>query len=206
MKKLEVFVLFVILTAVTALGQDKDRRVELKSGVITMTSDLLGQTVITKKYIDDYGRKFAEYTMTPYYEDGERKDSLIVGKIRGDINDIVVDYANKVLRVQTLDSTVINFVNLSEAAIKKYKIKRLGEEEVCGEPCVKYSFSYKSQGQNLKYQVWVWKGVTLKQRIKTLFMDYESEATAIQVDVPIDSTVFVVPDYPLMPWPDEAKL
>ena len=205
MKKLEVFVLFVILTAATALAQEKERLVDFKSGIITMTSDLLGQTVITKKYYDDYGRKFAQFTMEPYYEDGERKDTLLIGRIRGDVNNIVVDYANKVLRVQSRDSTEINFVNLSEEAIKKYKIKRLGEEEVCEKPCVKYSFSYKSQGQNLKYQVWVWKGVTLKKRVKSLFLDYESEATAIQVDVPVDSTVFVVPDYPLEPWPEEAK-
>ena len=38
----------------SSFAQEKERLVDFKSGIITMTSDLLGQTVITKKYYDDY--------------------------------------------------------------------------------------------------------------------------------------------------------
>lgn len=177
----------------------------MKSAIITMSSEFMEQTLITKKYIDDYGFRFAQFTVAPYFEDGVRKDTLIVGRIRDEGKDTTVDYINKVLTLQKDESDVINFLNLTDDVKKKYNIKRVGEEEVCGKPCNKYSMSYKVKGLKTRDIVWVWKGITLKRRVISFVQDREVVATDIQVEVPIDSSVFVVPDYPLVSSPEEAK-
>lgn len=197
MKKVVIAVLFAILASTTISAQESNRRTEMKSAVITMTSELMEQTLITMKYIDDYGNKHAQFTMTPFYEDGKRIDSLIVGRVRVNGKDITIDYINKCLSVKENESGFISFLNLNDDVIKKYKIKKLGEEEVCGKPCTKYSMSYKINGLKTKDLVWVWKGVTLKRRVISFVSDREVVATDIQEDVPIDPSVFVVPDYPL---------
>ena len=205
MKRLTTVLLISFLTMAMAFAQESNRIIEMKSVIITMTSEFMEQTLITKKYFDDYGQKFAQFTLLPFYDNGGRRDSLIVGKVRcGDV-DIVVDYINHALRIQTKDSLTINFLNLTEDVVKKYKIKRIGEEYVCGKPCVKYSFVYKIQGNQIKTQVWVWKGVTLKKRDISFLQEREMEAIDIQVDVPIDSSFFVVPDYPMKSWSDKDK-
>ncbi len=205
MRRIIIIVLFTFIITATAIAQENSRRIEMKSAIITMSSELMEQTLITKKYLDNYGLKFAQFTVIPYFEDGERKETLMMGRIRNEGTDTTVDYINKVLTAQKDESDVINFLNLTEETIRKYKIKKLGEEDVCGKPCVIYSMSYKSQGVNTKDQVWVWKGITLKRRVTSFAQDREVVAVDIQEDVPIDSSVFVVPDYPLKSWPDKAK-
>lgn len=200
-----MIVLFIFLTAAITISQENDRRIKMKSAIITMSSEFMEQTLITKKYLDNYGHRFAQFTMMPYFEDGERKDTLIKGRIRSEGKDITVDYINRVLTVQNDESEVINFLNLTEDVIKKYSIKRLGEEDVCGKPCVKYSMSYKIQGVNSKDYVWVWNGITLKRSIKSFLQDSEIVAIDIQLDVPIDSSVFIVPDYPSVSSPGKIK-
>lgn len=197
MKKVVIAVLFAILASTTLSAQEGNRRTEMRSAIITMSSEFMEQTLITKKYLDDYGSKFAQFTVAPYFEEGERKDSLLVGRIRNNGKDTTVDYINKVLVVQSDDDNVVNFLNLTDDVIKKYGIKKLGEEDVCGKPCTKYSMSYKISGLKTKDLVWVWKGVTLKRRVISFVSDREVVATDIQEDVPIDPSVFVVPDYPL---------
>lgn len=204
MKKVIIVSLFTILLTVTAFAQDT-RRTEMKSGIITMVSELLGREVVTKEFFDDYGAKSAEFTTASYFEDGERKDTLLFGKVGSGDSILFVDYLNKVLRVAINKNDKINFMNLTEDVIKKHHIKRLGEEEVCGKPCTKYSLLMDSNGKRAKGQAWVWKGITLKARIRSFPLEYEIEAIDIQLDVPIDSSVFVVPDYPLVSSPEEAK-
>ena len=172
----------------------------MKSGIITMASELLGREVITKKYFDDYGAKLVEITTASFYENGERKDTLLYGKvIRGD-SILFVDHSNKVLRFVAKESESINFLNLTEEIIKKYQIERLGEEDVCGKPCIKYALLLDNDGKRVKGQAWVWRGFTLRTRFKSFPVEREIEAIDIQVDVPIDSSVFIVPDYPVKPW------
>ena len=103
------------------------------------------------------------------------------------------------LDIQTLNTKVLQhfFETLYQDVIKKYKITRLGEEDVCGKPCVKYSCLIKGQGIRTKVQVWVWRGISLKKKVFTLPLNMEYEAIDVQEDVPIDPSVFVVPDYPL---------
>ena len=199
-----LIVVLSIFTAFTAFAQD-NRRTEMKSGIITMASELLGREVITKKYFDDYGVKSSEFTSATFYENGERKETLLYGRARSGDCVFFVDHLNKALRVTAKDSDIINFLGLTDDIIEKYQIKRLGEEEVCGKPCTKYSLILDNNGKRAKGQAWVWKGITLKTRVKSFPLEYEIEAIDIQLDVPIDSSVFVVPDYPLVSSPQEAK-
>ena len=96
MRRIIIIVLFTFIITATAIAQENSRRIEMKSAIITMSSELMEQTLITKKYLDNYGLKFAQFTVIPYFEDGERKETLMMGRIRNEGTDTTVDYINKV--------------------------------------------------------------------------------------------------------------
>ena len=87
----------------------------------------------------------------------------------------------------------VNFSNLDEKAIKKYKVKELGTETVAGKECKKYEVTLFMMGQPRKQTVWVYKGITLKSSSSSDFGDMTQTATKIQEDVEIPASMFTLP-------------
>ena len=141
-------------------------------------------------YFDDYGAK--QVTVT---EMGDRKTRTLT--IDG--KNVMVNDAEKTAREMPQmgamsNRTKINFSALNEKVIKKNKIKELGEEEVAGKLCKKYS--YRTAGMNgpVTQTVWIYKGITLKSSMDMGFGEMGQTALSIEEDIEVDPALFTLPE------------
>ena len=180
--------IFAVLAAAFCVGaQAQEKLYEVKSGIVTMEMDMMGQTMTQEIYFDDYGAKQA--TVSNF---GGNKMRMLV--IDGS-NVMVSDDQKTATKMPMMGAQErVNFCNLTEKEIKKYKVQELGKETVAGKECTKYSVTLMMMGQPQKQTVWVYKGITLKTTMKTDFGEMGMAATKIQEDVQIDPAMFVVPE------------
>jgi len=184
MKKILIIAAF--LAACISAGA-QEARYTVKSGIVTMEMDMMGQAMVQEIYFDDYGAKQA--TVSNF--GGQKMRTLVV-----DGSNVMVNDAEKTaIRMPMMgDAERINFSNLTEKDIKKNKIKELGEETIAGKPCKKYSVSVFMMGQVIKQTVWVYKGITLKSSSNTDFGEMVQTATKVVEDVEMPASMFTVPE------------
>lgn len=183
---------FLIIASLMALclgaaGQEK--LYSVKSGIVTMEMDMMGQKVVQQQYFDDYGAKQA--TMMDF--GGQKMRSIeLDGK-----NVMIDDAAKTAVSMPAMGPQAnnrINFLNLDEKTIKKNKIKEEGQEEVAGKMCTKYSYKVLMMGQAVTVNACVYKGITLKNSVRTDFGEMVTKAIKIEEDVQIDPAMFVLPE------------
>lgn len=188
MKKLMIIAGLMAL-CLGAAAQEKIYSV--KSGKVTMEMDMMGQKVVQQMYFDDYGTKQA----TVMEMMGQKMRSIEV-----DGKNVMIDDAAKTamsmpgMGPQMGSNSNINFLNLDEKTIKKNKIKEVGQEEVAGKMCTKYTYRMLMMGQGVNVNAWVYKGITLKTSVKTDFGEMVMEATKVEEDVQVDPAMFVLPE------------
>ena len=141
-------------------------------------------------YFDDYGAK--QVTVTEF--NGNTTRTLVI-----DGKNVMINDAEKTAREMpqmgmSSGRTKINFSNLTPKVIKKNKIKELGEEEVAGKLCKKYS--YRTAGMNgpVTQFVWIYKGITLKSAMDMGFGEMGQTAISLEEDIEIDPALFTVPE------------
>ena len=186
--KMKKALIFAILCIFCIGAQAQDKPYEVKSGIVTMEMDMMGQKVVQELYFDDYGAKQA--TISEFQ--GRKMRGL---EVNGE-NLMIDDETNTAMRMpgMGMGGEKINFADKSEKNIKKNKIKELGEEEYIGLPCQKYSYRVMTMGGAMTTYVWVYKGITLKTSMKTDFGEMGMGATKLQEDVEIDPAMFTVPE------------
>jgi hypothetical protein len=183
MKKM---LIFAVLAAAFCVGaQAQEKLYEVKSGIVTMEMDMMGQTMTQEIYFDDFGAKQA--TVSNF---GGNKMRMLV--IDGS-NVMVSDDQKTATKMPMMGAQErVNFCNLTEKEIKKYKVQELGKETVAGKECTKYSVTLMMMGQPQKQTVWVYKGITLKTTTNSDFGGNQT-ATKIQENVEIPASMFTVP-------------
>ena len=141
-------------------------------------------------YFDDYGAK--QVTVTEF--NGNTTRTLVI-----DGKNVMVNDAEKTAREMPQmgamsNRTQINFSALTDKVIKKNKIKELGEEEVAGKLCKKYS--YRTAGMNgpVTQFVWIYKGITLKSAMDMGFGEMGQTALSIEEDIEVDPALFTLPE------------
>ena len=189
------YIIFSLLMAICFGAAAQEQRYAVKSGIITMEMDMMGQAIVQEIYFDDYGAKQA----TVMNMRGQKTRNIVV-----DGKTVMVNDEEKTAMTMPsmgpggpgagLMGSDINFLNLDEKTIKKNKIKELGEEEIIGLPCKKYSYRVMMMGGAMTTYVWIYKGITLKTSMKTDFGEMGMAATKLQEDVEIDPAMFVVPE------------
>lgn len=189
MKKLMIIAGLMAL-CLGAAAQEKIYSV--KSGIVTMEMDMMGQKVVQQMYFDDYGAKQA----TVMEMRGQKMRGIQVdGK-----NVMIDDAAKTAMSMPGMGPQMgggnnkINFLNLDEKTIKKNKIKEEGQEEVAGVMCTKYSYRMLMMGQGVNVNAWVYKGITLKTAVKTDFGEMITMATKVEEDINVDPALFVLPE------------
>jgi hypothetical protein len=76
----------------------------------------------------------------------------------------------------------------------KFKIKELGQEQVAGKMCTKYSMETTGFGQQaMPVTVWVWKGIILKRVSSFNDNTFTTVAVEINENAPINADVFTIP-------------
>lgn len=185
MKKILIIAVLISLCAGT---HAQEKCYEIKSGIVTMEMDVMGQTIVQKLYFDDYGLKNANTS-----ELGGRQIRRIeVGNEQIMIND--TERTATKMPAMSIETNSINFLNLTEQVVKKNKIKEIGQEEIAGKPCTKYTYKVLMMGQARSVNVWIYKGITLKTSAKTDFGEIVITATNIEEDVQIDPSMFTIPE------------
>lgn len=183
MKKL---VIIAILAAFCMGAQAQEKLYTVKSGVVTMEMNMMGQNIVQKVYFDDYGVKKA--TVSNF--NGQDSRQIVV-----DGETIMINDAEKTamkMPMMGMQETV-NFSNLDEKTMKKFKVQELGKETIAGKECTKYQVTVMMMGQPQKQTVWVYKGVTLKSSSSSDFGDMTQTATKFEENVEIPASMFVIP-------------
>ena len=187
MKRLAII---AVLAAFCVGAQAQEKLYEVKSGKVTMEMDMMGQTMVQEIYFDDYCAKQA----TVMNMQGQK-----MRQIAQDGSNIMIDDAAKTATKMPAMGMMggeqrINFSNLDEKTIKKYKVKELGTETIAGKECKKYSVTVFMMGQPQKQTVWVYKGITLKSSSSSDFGEMVQTATKLQENVEIPASTFTVPE------------
>ena len=186
MKRLAIIAILAAALCVGANAQEKFY--EVKSGIVTMQTSIMGQNTVQHIYFDDYGAKQA--TIMEF--GGERVRSI---EIDGS-NVMINDTEKTAIRMPAMGASTnrINFTDKSEKNIKKNKIKEIGTDTVAGKPCTKYTVAVLMMGQVIKQTVSVYKGITLMSSTKTNFGEAVQIATKVVEDVEIPASTFTLPE------------
>lgn len=181
------FALIAALVAICMGVQAQEKTYEVKSGIVTMEMDMMGQTVVQEICFDDYGAKKA--TISNF--GGNKMRMLVI-----DGSNVMVNDAEKTATRMPMmgQGETVNFLNLDEKTVKKYKVKELGTETVAGKECKKYSITVFMMGQPQKQTVWVYKGITLKSSASSDFGEMVQVATKVQENVEMPASTFTLPE------------
>ena len=169
----------------------------VKSGVITMSMDMMGNEMITETYFDNYGLKTAQVSEGGFMG-GEGKTRTITDK---DGAQIRINDAEKTATKFPAGGfgggfgggrNQINWNNLTDQVKKENNIKELGKETVAGKECTKYSMTMDMMGQSMEQTVWIYKGIMLKNLMSTEMGEFGQTCKKFE-EKAVDASMFTVP-------------
>ena len=184
MKRFIVCCLSLLAATTLMLGQNAPKKFEIKSGRFTLVSEVMGQKVESKNYFDDYGNLQASVTSAFGME---------LTTISRDGKTYMVNAAAKQVQEMPVQESV-NYLDLTDEVVAKYKIKEVGNETVVGKECVKYTMEVSQMGQTAHITVSVWQGIPMKTVTSVSGTDVAATITEI-VEEPVDASLFTVPSF-----------
>ena len=188
MKRILTTLCAVLLVAVAALAQDAPKRYGIKSGQFKTETDMMGQKIVATTYFDDYG--ITQITKTKVSMMGVSMD---MGTLMKDGKTYMINYGDK--QVQEIPAPeTINYMNLTDEAVKKYKVKNEGVEEVAGKSCLVFSMEVSQQGQTAKSKASVWEGIPMKTVTETMGLSVTQTVVEFK-EGPVDASLFEVPTF-----------
>ncbi len=190
MKTKLIFASLLFLATVSLFAQEEgSKRYGFKSATVKYNTSVMGQNVESTTYIDNYGALECQKTKMSVPGMGDVESAVITkeGKMWS------VNYALK--SVQEVNTEQPNFNDLSEDAIKKYKIKEVGKEKFLDKDCTVYTMENEAQGMKAQIKVWVYKGLGLKQESDIAGMKILATAKEFNEGATILPQVFEVPNF-----------
>ena len=184
MKRFIVCCLSLLAATTLMLGQNASKKFEIKSGRFTLVSEVMGQKVESKNYFDDYGNLQASVTSAFGME---------LTTISRDGKTYMVNAAAKQVQEMPVQESV-NYLDLTDEVVAKYKIKEVGNETVAGKECVKYTMEVSKMGQTAHLTVSVWQGIPMKTVTSVSGTDVAATITEI-IEEPVDAALFTVPSF-----------
>ena len=175
----------VLLVAVTAMAQNGTKYYGIKSGTIKIEMDMMGQTIPSTIYFDDYGAKQATsismmgMEMTQINKDGKM---------------YLVNKGEKSVQEMPQQQEQINYLNLTDEIKAKYKIKEVGKETVAGKECTTYTVEVSQMGQTVKTTVSVWNGIAMKTVADAGGFSMSQKVTEVK-EAPVDAAIFEIPKF-----------
>lgn len=174
-----------LMTAMTVtFAQDAPKRYGIKSGEIMTVTEMMGQKIESPSWFDDYGARIVSKA---------RANGMEITQIVRDGKTYMVNHAAKqVQEMPTQES--INYLDLNEATIAKYKIVEDGKETVAGKECTRYKMEVSQMGQTVKLTVSVWQGLPMKTVTSTMGMDITATITEV-TECEVDASLFEIPSF-----------
>ena len=175
----------VLLVAVAAMAQNGTKYYGIKSGTIKVEMDMMGQTIPSTIYFDDYGAKQATsismmgMEMTQINKDGKM---------------YLANKGEKSVQEMPQQQEQINYLNLTDEIKAKYKIKEVGKETVAGKECTTYTVEVSQMGQTVKTTVSVWNGIAMKTTADAGGFSMSQKVTEVK-EAPVDAAIFEIPKF-----------
>jgi hypothetical protein len=175
----------VLLVAVAAMAQNGTKYYGIKSGTIKVEMDMMGQTIPSTIYFDDYGAKQATsismmgMEMTQINKDGKM---------------YLVNKGEQSVQEMPQQQEQINYLNLTDEIKAKYKIKEVGKETVAGKECTTYTVEVSQMGQTVKTTVSVWNGIAMKTVADAGGFSMSQKVTEVK-EAPVDAAIFEIPKF-----------
>lgn len=184
MKRIVTIVAALLMAALTLTAQEAPKKYGIKSGTAKAMMSMLGQRVETTMYFDDYGALEATVTTTAGVE--------VLSISRDGKTYIVNPGSRQVQETPTPES--VNYMDLNDEVMAKYKIKEIGKETVAGKECTQYEVEVTQAGQTVKTSVSVWEGFPMKTVANVMGMSL-SMAVSEFVEGPVDASHFEIPKF-----------
>ena len=170
-------------------GNEPAKRYGFKSAIVKYTTDVMGQSIESTSYIDEYGAKECQKTKMSVPGMGDIETSVITKEGKS----WSVNYSMKAVQELPVDQP--NFSDLTDEAIKKYKIEEVGKEEYLGKECIVYTMENEAQGMKAKIKVWTYKGLGLKQETEVSGMKIVAKALEFDEGAIVLPQVFDIPKF-----------
>ena len=178
----------VLLVAATTMAQGGAKTYGIKSGEYKTEMNMMGQKVVATVWFDDFGAK--QLTKTKVSMMGMDLD---MGTLLLDGKTYMINYGEKqVQEMPTQES--INYMDLNDDTIAKYKIVMDGVEEVAGKECLVMTAEVNQMGQTAKVKASVWEGIPMKTVTSSMGMDIIITVTDLK-EGPVDPSLFKLPEF-----------
>lgn len=177
----------VLLAAVTAMAQGT-KTYGIKSGTYKTEMDMMGQKVVASVWFDDFGaRQLTKTKMSMMGMDLDMGTLVLDGKT------YMINYAEKQVQEMPAQES-INYMDLNEEAVAKYKIAMDGVEEIAGKECLVMTAEISQMGQTAKVRASVWEGIPMKTVTSSMGMNITTTVTELK-EGPVDASLFVLPEF-----------
>ena len=177
-----------LLVAVAAVAQEAPKKYGIKSGEFTSEVDMMGQKVVSTTYFSDYGNlQLSKVKMNMM---GMTMD---MGTLMRDGKTYTINYADKTVQEAPTQES-INYMDLNDEIVAKYKVKSEGVEEVAGKPCLIFTAEINQMGQTAKVKASVWEGIPMKSVASVMGMDLVNKVTEVK-EYDVDLSVFDLPKF-----------
>ena len=191
-KALLAGLLALVTFSMAAQDNEPVKKYGFKSAIVKISTDMMGQTIESTAYIDEYGAKECQKMKLDLAGMG----TMETGTIAKDGKTWSVNYTMKqVQEVPINPGDQPNFNDLTDEMKEKFKIKEVGKEKVAGMDCIVYTLETETQGMQAKMKVWCYKGLALKSETEVSGMKISAVATDFKEDAMVLPQVFDVPKY-----------
>ena len=184
MKYLTTLRSMLLMASTWMMAQDASKKFGIKSGTITTVSEVMGQKIESKGYFEDYGNLQSSKANTFGME---------ITTILRDGKTYMVNHSAKQVQEMPVQES-INYLDLTDEVIAKYKIKEAGTDTVSGKECVKYTLEVSQMGQTAKLTVSVWNGIPMKTISSAGGMNVTATVTEV-TEEEVDASLFEVPTF-----------
>lgn len=162
---------------------------QIKSGIVSMNSEIMGIKNTVIMYFDDYGKKESKITTGEFM--GIKTENMNLTK---DGYMYTVDLLKKTgTKMKALQDNPqdLDFSALSEEIVKEMNIKKEGTETFLGKTCDKFSINYEKM--RMKGSYLVWQNIAIKTDMQISGMKMKVEATKIEENISIPADKFEIP-------------
>ncbi len=162
---------------------------QLKSGIVIMTSEVMGIKNTVTMYFDEYGKKESQITSGEFM--GIKTENMNLTK---DGYIYTIDLIKKTgtkMKVFGNNPQNLDFSALTEDIMKEMNLKKEGTETFLGKTCDKYSMNYEKM--KMKGYYLVWQNIAVKTDMEISGMKMKLEATKIEENVSVPADKFEVP-------------
>jgi len=188
--KLLINFVFCAVLGLSTSAQENFKRYEVKSGKMTLVSEIFGKEQDMTIYFDEYGT--VEYSETLGEIMGFKVNNAQIKK-EGYIYNIDLNQRTcKKTKMEENTPQNINFSKLTQELIEDLHIEKKGTEDYIGKTCDMWIIDHPQM--KMKGSFLVWKGIALKTDLEVSGMIIRMKTKTIDLDTPLPDGIFDIPE------------